>query len=350
MRRAWCAAAALVVGGSASAHCPLGDLDLDGFVGISDFLTILAEWGPCPDLPEPCLADLDRDGEVGIIDFLLLLGNWGPTDLAGGTFPGLWINGENCATEPDLHVHRFNDDTYVIRQSLCTNFEGPFLYLLFGQERALLLDSGTTGLTLAPTVYGIIDDWLAENNRKSIELIVANSHGHSDHTGNNSEFNGQPNTTVVGAGLANILAFFCFADWPNDIVPYDLGGRVLDVLGIPGHADDHIALYDRGTGLLLSGDTLYPGRLYISNFGAYVESIQRLVDFSDANEICQILGGHIEMSNTPGQDFPFGSNHHPDEHPLPMYLEHLLELHQGVIDMQDDPQIEVHDEFIIFPL
>ena len=40
-----------------------------------DFLALLADWGPC--VEECCLADLDLDGNVGIIDFLILLGNWG---------------------------------------------------------------------------------------------------------------------------------------------------------------------------------------------------------------------------------------------------------------------------------
>ncbi|MHC4080743.1 MAG: dockerin type I domain-containing protein [Planctomycetota bacterium] len=56
---------------------PLGDLDGDGVVGITDFLLLLAAWGPCPDPPAPCPADLDGDGTVDVTDFLILLGNWG---------------------------------------------------------------------------------------------------------------------------------------------------------------------------------------------------------------------------------------------------------------------------------
>ena len=51
-----------------------GDIDGDGIVGITDFLALLAAWGPNPGHP----ADLDGDGFVGITDFLLLLANWGP--------------------------------------------------------------------------------------------------------------------------------------------------------------------------------------------------------------------------------------------------------------------------------
>ena len=57
--------------------CP-GDFDGDGDVGITDFLDLLAAWGPCPDPPQGCPADLDADNEVGITDFLDLLATWGP--------------------------------------------------------------------------------------------------------------------------------------------------------------------------------------------------------------------------------------------------------------------------------
>jgi outer membrane protein assembly factor BamB len=54
----------------------VGDVDCDGVVGITDFLAVLAAWGPCP--PGPCPADFDDDGEVGILDFLIVLAAWGP--------------------------------------------------------------------------------------------------------------------------------------------------------------------------------------------------------------------------------------------------------------------------------
>jgi len=53
--------------------CP-ADLDLDGEVGINDFLQLLQAWGPCAGCPE----DIDGDGAVGIYDFLFVLANWGP--------------------------------------------------------------------------------------------------------------------------------------------------------------------------------------------------------------------------------------------------------------------------------
>ena len=53
------------------------DLDGDGIVGITDFLWLLAAWGPCDDC-DHCPADLDNDCTVGVTDFLLLLASWTP--------------------------------------------------------------------------------------------------------------------------------------------------------------------------------------------------------------------------------------------------------------------------------
>jgi hypothetical protein len=58
--------------------CPI-DIDDSGDVGVTDFLELLAHWGPCPDpCPPSCPADFDGDCTVGVTDFLLLLGQWGP--------------------------------------------------------------------------------------------------------------------------------------------------------------------------------------------------------------------------------------------------------------------------------
>jgi len=39
-------------------------------------------------------------------------------------------------------VHEYNPDFYILRQSGCRHDEKPFLYLLFGSDKALLLDTG----------------------------------------------------------------------------------------------------------------------------------------------------------------------------------------------------------------
>lgn len=266
-----------------------------------------------------------------------------------GTFPDQWINGTRCG-EPQIQVHYYDEDTVILRQSLCTSFEGPFMFLLFGEDQVLLEDTGDGGIPIADEVYGVIDEWLAANGRDSIELVVVNSHAHGDHLQGNGLFDGQPNTTVVSPNVGALSSFFGIGTWPDDIVSYDLGGRTIDVIPIPGHQTSHIALFDHGSGLLLTGDTLYPGRLYIGDFPEYVESIERMVSHTEIQEVCHVFGTHIEMTQTPGQDYPFGADAHPDEHELALDRDHLVELRDAVVAMGGEPSYEAHDDFIIFPL
>lgn len=272
----------------------------------------------------------------------------GQTEQCAGAFPTAWPDGLDCGS-PEIFVHQYDDDTFILRQSLCTSFEGPFLYMLFGEDRVLLEDTGAGGVDVAGVVGDVITQWLADNGKASIELIVVNSHAHGDHVAGNSMFEGQPGVTVVPPSVGGLSAFFGIDDWPEQIVTYDLGGRTIDVIPIPGHQTSHIALFDHGAGWLLTGDTLYPGRLYIDDFDAYVASISRLVDHVPADAVCNVMGTHIEMTSTPGVDFEFGADTHPDEHALQLDYAHLVELRDAVLAM-DSPEMEVHDDFIVFPL
>ncbi|NUP13316.1 MAG: MBL fold metallo-hydrolase [Polyangiaceae bacterium] len=266
-------------------------------------------------------------------------------------FPESWPDGTDCASEDPMFVWAYAPDTFILRQSLCTSFEGPFVHLLFGEDRALLLDTGDGGIPIRDTVRAVIDEWLAGHGKSSIELVVVHSHAHGDHTQGDSQFSGEPDTTVVGTNLAAVTEFFGMDPWPDQVAQLDLGGRVLDVIPIPGHEATHIALYDRRHELLFTGDTLYPGRLYVQNFATYVTSLDRLTAFVEAgNPVSWVLGCHIEMTTTPGEDFEFGADVHPNEHALELTEDHLFELQQAAQAMAGAPQYEAHDDFIIYPL
>jgi len=262
-----------------------------------------------------------------------------------------WIDGTSHS-EPRMQVQRYDADTYVIRQSIRTNFEGPFLYLLFGRDRVLLLDTGAGGMLIRPTIDRVIGEWCAEHHRDAIALVIAHSHSHGDHRMGDVEFKDRPDTVIVGWTAPEVAAFFKIADWPNDIVKFDLGGRLLDIIPTPGHHPSHIMVFDERTRLLLSGDTLYPGRLYfpIDQFGVYRDSIDRVVAFAKGRKVSHILGAHIEMTTTPGKDFVDEAPSHPDEHMLELPYATLLELRDGVHKLGDTPVRDAHADFIIYPL
>jgi len=262
-----------------------------------------------------------------------------------------WIDG-TAAAEPQMQVQRYDADTFVIRQSVRTNFEAPFLYLLFGKDRALLLDTGAGGLQVRPTIDGVIADWLSAHHRASIPLVVAHSHSHGDHRMGDPEFKDRPDTVVVGWTAPEVAAFFKIADWPHDIARFDLGGRALDIIPTPGHHPSHIMVFDERTRLLLSGDTLYPGRLYVpaGDFADYRASIDRVVAFTKGRRVSHVLGAHVEMTATPGKDYPQAAPAHPGEHVLELPYAELLDLQSAVHRMGETAAKDIHDDFIVFPL
>jgi glyoxylase-like metal-dependent hydrolase (beta-lactamase superfamily II) len=262
-----------------------------------------------------------------------------------------WIDG-TTASEPQTQTQRYDRDTYVIRQSVKTNFEAPFLYLLFGKDRVLLLDTGAGGLKIRPTVDAAIDQWLTEHHRASIPLVVAHTHSHGDHRMGDAEFKDRPDTVVVGWTAPEVAGFFKIADWPHDIAKFDLGGRVLDIIPTPGHHPSHIMIFDEGTRWLLSGDTLYPGRLYIPDgaFADYRASIDRVVAFTKGRRVSHVMGAHIEMTREPGKDYRDAAPAHPNEHALHLPYADLLELQAAVHAMGDTAKRDAHPDFIVFPL
>jgi glyoxylase-like metal-dependent hydrolase (beta-lactamase superfamily II) len=261
-----------------------------------------------------------------------------------------WINGVS-AGEPQMQVQRYDDDTYVIRQSIRTNFEGPFLYLLFGSDRALLIDTGAGGLKVRPTIDRVIAEWAARHHRTSIHLIVAHSHSHGDHHQGDAEFQDRPDTTVVGLYPKDVADFFKITDWPIQIAPYDLGGRVLDIIPTPGHQSAHIMMFDRKTRLLFSGDSLGPYRLYIpmNEAKTYRDSIDRVAAFTKDMHVSWILGAHIEMTTKPGDLIPDEALNHPDEHVLEISYSNLSELQTALHAMGDSLVEQAHCDFVISP-
>lgn len=110
-----------------------------------------------------------------------------------------------------------------------------------------------------------------------------------------------------------------------------------------------MALYDRQTGLLFTGDSVYPGRLYVRDAAAFRASIDRLVQFTATRPVAHMLGTHIEQSSTPYVDYPRGTKHQPDEHVVELGRAHLLELQAALRTFTMDADVALRD-FTIVPV
>ena len=173
-------------------------------------------------------------------------------------------------------------------------------FLIVGSKRALLFDTGMGISPIRPLVEKLT----------SLPVTVVNSHTHPDHVGGNHEFEDVRSldlayTRAHTRGFAHdavaeeVMPENVCGAWPSGFAPaqyaispwritstlrdgsvLDLGGRSLEVIALPGHTPDSIGLLDRDHRLLFSGDTYYPGPIWLfvpeTDWAAYERSVARL--------------------------------------------------------------------------
>jgi len=252
--------------------------------------------------------------------------------VAAGSLEVHWNEGaKDCkaSPQPPLQVHAYNPQTFILRENLCATFEAPFLYLLLGSSKALLIDTGDVSdpkqMPLAATVLHL----LPGSGASRLPLLVVHTHRHSDHRAGDSQFTNLPNVQVIGWDFDSVRQYYHFIDWPNGVAQIELGDRTVDVIPTPGHNATHVVFYDRNAGLLLSGDFLMPGRLLLDDVKAERASAERVADFVKNRPVSYVLGGHIEL-DAAHEPFPWESSYHPHEHALQMTKDDVLALPTAV--------------------
>ncbi len=172
-------------------------------------------------------------------------------------------------------------------------------YLILGQKRALLFDTG----------MGISNIKKLVEQLTRLPVSVINSHTHNDHVGDNWRFSSVygMNTAFTRKSAEGSIADaqpeiapdmlcgplpagfdakayrtrpFRITNWIHGGEKIDLGGRVLEVIPTPGHTPDSISLWDAQNGLLFTGDMYYQGPIYLyrpeTDLDAYEASIKKM--------------------------------------------------------------------------
>src|SRR5690242_15254091 len=188
-----------------------------------------------------------------------------------------------CIEEP-LHVERVKS------------------YLIEGQERAVLLDTGMGVGDLKTLVRSLTDR----------PVTVVQSHAHFDHIGGAHQFASECDILIhpaqaealrLGVAPDRIRRGFSPEHLSGPLptgksvddltIPgveptgfltggqsLDLGGRTLEAIDAPGHCDGLLVLLDRDAGLLWSTDAVYAGPLYAqmpdSDLDAYRRTLEAL--------------------------------------------------------------------------
>ena len=267
-----------------------------------------------------------------------------------------WIHGsKDCETnkDPAMEVFQYDESSYVLRQNKCLSYEAPFIYVLIGDEKILVVDTGATEsaneFPLYKTIQSLNQKHLAQEQTNEREILVIHTHSHSDHYGADSQFIGKENVTVVEANSTGVNEFFDFKEWPNEQAKIELGGRSVTIIPTPGHQGEAISIYDTQTKWLLTGDTFYPGYIYVKDWNDYKNSISRLVSFTNNNTVSAILGAHIEMTNRAGEYYEIGTIFQPEESSLLLMPIDLATLN-AKLEQTDEPVKISLDGFIVEPL
>lgn len=205
---------------------------------------------------------------------------------------------EKHATSNDwFEVYEIEPDIFAIYEPF--QWQEVISYLIVGTETAVLFDTGN-GIG---DIKAVVDQLTAKPVR------VINSHSHFDHIGGNYQFDEvlsvstaftlartagirgaeltmevspQARCKALPAGVTEAdhrIRPFSISRKIADGDVIDIGGRQLEVLRVPGHTDDAIALLDRSAGFLWSGDSFYEGPIWLffpeTDLVAYQRSVER---------------------------------------------------------------------------
>ena len=197
-----------------------------------------------------------------------------------------------------FEVYRVADGVFAIYEPF--QFQEVISYLILGSKEAVLFDTGLGIGRMSAVVRQLTP----------LPVTVLNSHTHSDHIGGNAEFErilamdtaytrantaGFAPKAVAGEVAAEALCRglppgfdaaqyrirpFTPTRFIRDGHRIDLGGRQVEVLHVPGHTPDAVALLDSAAGFLWTGDSFYEGPIWLfapeTDWSAYASSVDRL--------------------------------------------------------------------------
>lgn len=183
------------------------------------------------------------------------------------------------------------------------HFEKVISYLFLGKSQAFLFDTGMG--------IGNIKEEIAAITKLPVSIL--NSHCHFDHIGGNYLFKNilqlkndwckkRSKNGYLNQEIRNFMSPNKFLTNPPStfdsksykIRPFQVKKIIKEkeiiiadpfkfkIIASPGHTPDSICLYEEYSGLLLTGDTVYPGPIYLnlkeSNMSTYINSIKKLMD------------------------------------------------------------------------
>ena len=160
-------------------------------------------------------------------------------------------------------IDRLDSGTHIISEY--RHWEETHCYLLHGEERSLLIDSGLGICRISGEVSRLV----------SGPVIPVATHIHWDHIGGHAEFPEE--------GF-DVSGYEMFQGQPSRVLhdgdKIELGGRSVEVLHTPGHSPGHMCFWEPDRRWLYTGDLVYADILLAyypsTDPEAYLDSLERI--------------------------------------------------------------------------
>lgn len=220
------------------------------------------------------------------------------------------------------------------------------MYLLEGDEKALLIDTG----------YGVGNLKAFAETLTDKPIVVANTHFHPDHAAGNGEFEKAYMSkgaeidapSVYGKGAVPFdLNALPHPDYEkifvDDGFKIELGGRTVEVIGVkPAHCNSSLFYLDKGHRMLFCGDEMESAQVLMydnsKNPEAPYDVRERLLNLKENTQRMKDLSGEYDYLLPNHNGFPIAKSY------LDEYIELVDHIFDGTAKIEDKlnhPYIEM---------
>lgn len=196
------------------------------------------------------------------------------------------LRGDIVYQDDEVVFRKLDDHTWIGNGHRVYN---ESLYLVEGNDRAILIDAGTRIPGLDKIVAGITS--------KPVTLML--THGHGDHVGGAGPFpEVYLNAEDMEMFAGNVRDYQGRIKFLIDRQVIDLGGRELEVMFTPGHTSGSITFFDKANHYGFSGDAFGSTNLLVFTFlSNVVASATKVEAYMKENDIRFLFPGHYSGDN-----------------------------------------------------
>lgn len=179
---------------------------------------------------------------------------------------------------------KINENTYRIEDGHVR------FYLFIGSKRAALIDTGMN----VPDARSIAEELT------DLPLILINTHADPDHISGNAAFEKfymspkEEGNYRDHGGKGEFIHIH-----EGEVI--DLGDRPLRIIDIPGHTPGSIAIIDEKNRILISGDSVQDGDIFMfgprRNMDRYIESLRHLNEFRNMFDVIYPMHGTFPVKS-----------------------------------------------------